>query len=92
VAVLRLRPAPLAGTAAQAARRPGGEKRTMSGRRAWRRGAGAVTPCLLGAWLLVGGLPGTRAAAQEAEECLACHGDRDLTTERDGRTVSLYVS
>ena len=30
--------------------------------------------------------------AQENEECLTCHGDRDLTTERDGRTVSLYVS
>jgi hypothetical protein len=46
----------------------------------------------LGALLLAGALPATAALAQDAEECLACHGDRDLTTERDGRTVSLYVS
>jgi Cytochrome c-type protein NrfB-like len=64
----------------------------MSCRRAWRHGAGPVTPCLLGAWLLLGGLAGTPAVAQESAECLACHGDRDMTTERDGRTVSLYVS
>ena len=33
--------------------------------------------------------PGT--AAQTAEECLACHSDKDLTTERAGRTVTLFV-
>jgi uncharacterized protein with PIN domain len=37
-------------------------------------------------------LPGRPAPAQEAAECLACHGEKDLTTERKGRTVSLYVS
>ncbi|MEW6743646.1 MAG: cytochrome c3 family protein [Planctomycetota bacterium] len=25
------------------------------------------------------------------EECLECHGDRDLSTERDGQTLSLFV-
>jgi hypothetical protein len=47
---------------------------------------------LLGALALAAPLSATVAEAQEAEECLACHGDRDLTTERDGRSVSLYVS
>jgi hypothetical protein len=47
---------------------------------------------LLGALALGASLSATVAEAQEAEECLACHGDRDLTTERDGRSVSLYVS
>jgi hypothetical protein len=46
---------------------------------------------LLGAVALLG-LAGAPAGAQENEECLACHGDRDLTTERNGREVSLYVS
>jgi hypothetical protein len=46
---------------------------------------------LVGALALVAVLPAL-AEAQESEECLACHGDRDLTTERDGRSVSLYIS
>jgi uncharacterized protein with PIN domain len=36
-------------------------------------------------------LPGRLAPAQETADCLACHGEKDLTTERKGRTVSLYV-
>ena len=31
-------------------------------------------------------------AGQETADCLACHGEKDFTTERKGRTVSLYVS
>ena len=31
------------------------------------------------------------AMAQSNEDCEACHSDRELTTERRGRTVSLYV-
>jgi cytochrome b subunit of formate dehydrogenase len=31
------------------------------------------------------------ATAQKAEECLACHGDKTLTMQRGGRTVSLFV-
>lgn len=30
--------------------------------------------------------------AQENGDCLACHGEKDFTTERKGRTVSLYVA
>ena len=36
--------------------------------------------------------PAPRALAQENEECLACHGDVTLTTERGGKTVSVYVN
>ena len=32
------------------------------------------------------------ARAQEASDCLACHSDPDLKTERKGRTVSLQVA
>jgi cytochrome b subunit of formate dehydrogenase len=39
--------------------------------------------------LLLGPAAGVRA--QSVDDCLACHGDRDLTTERKGRTVSLFV-
>jgi hypothetical protein len=31
------------------------------------------------------------ARAQENADCLACHGQKDFTAERRGRTVSLYV-
>ena len=31
------------------------------------------------------------ARAQEAEECLACHSDRDLTGTRKGKTISVFV-
>ena len=37
--------------------------------------------------LLAGGVAG----AQENADCLACHGDKDLTTSRGGRRVSLFV-
>lgn len=30
--------------------------------------------------------------AQDDEECLMCHGERDFVTERDGREVSLFVN
>jgi hypothetical protein len=30
-------------------------------------------------------------AGQETADCLACHGEKGFTTERKGRTVSLYV-
>ena len=29
--------------------------------------------------------------AQEIDDCLACHDDEELTAERDGREVSLYI-
>jgi uncharacterized protein with PIN domain len=41
--------------------------------------------------LLTAGLAAA-AGAQENADCLACHGEKDFTTERQGRTVSLYVA
>jgi predicted CXXCH cytochrome family protein len=38
--------------------------------------------------VLAGSLPG---AAQSAEDCLACHGDAEMTATRDGREISAYV-
>ena len=37
-------------------------------------------------------LPPVAATAQETADCLACHGDKGMTAERKGRTVSLYVA
>ena len=34
---------------------------------------------------------GSPAAAQGNDECLACHGEKSFTTERKGKTVSLFV-
>ncbi len=42
---------------------------------------------LLGIGLLYSG----RAVAQTRDDCLMCHSDADLTAERDGSEVSLYV-
>ncbi len=41
------------------------------------------------ALLLFGWLPNL-GLAQESEDCLVCHGDKDLSMERRGRTVSLF--
>jgi len=40
-------------------------------------------------WLAILAPP---AIAQTAADCLMCHGEKDLTTERKGRTVSLYIA
>ena len=37
-------------------------------------------------------LPAGPAAAQENSDCITCHGEKDITGERKGRTVSVYVS
>jgi uncharacterized protein with PIN domain len=42
--------------------------------------------------LVLAALVASPALAQENADCLACHGEKDLTAERKGRTVSLYVS
>lgn len=31
------------------------------------------------------------AAAQTADDCLTCHEDKELSTQRDGQTISLYL-
>jgi hypothetical protein len=54
-------------------------------------GAARRTAVLAGAWLAVAALPAGPAGGQERADCLACHGEKDLTVERKGRTVSLYV-
>ena len=36
-------------------------------------------------------LPASRLKAQSMEDCITCHSDSSLTTERDGKEVSLYV-
>jgi hypothetical protein len=48
-----------------------------------------LAAALLLAFLSLAGRSSVRA--QENADCLGCHGDRSLTTERGGRTVSLFV-
>ena len=54
-------------------------------------GAARCTAVLAGVWLAVAALPAGPAHAQGKSDCLACHGEKDFTAERKGRTVSLYV-
>ncbi len=42
--------------------------------------------------MLAAFLVAAAAGAQQNGDCLACHGEKGFTTERKGRTVSLYVS
>ncbi len=43
-------------------------------------------------WIVaLGLLTAASALAQTAEDCLACHSDTELTTERNGREVSLFA-
>ena len=53
-----------------------------------RRLIALVSPVL--GMLLLLAVPG-RALAQENSDCLMCHGDKDLTKQRNGKTVSLFV-
>jgi thiosulfate reductase cytochrome b subunit len=53
-----------------------------------RRLIASVSPVL--AMLLLIAVPG-RALAQENSDCLMCHGDKDLTKQRNGKTISLFV-
>ena len=54
---------------------------------------GTTRRCLNGWWIValmvMAAIP---VRAQEKADCLACHEDTGLTTERKGRTVSLYVN
>jgi uncharacterized protein with PIN domain len=55
-----------------------------------RRGV-ARAALLLPFVLLLLSAAGAAAEDDPNEACLACHGDKSLTTKRGGRTVSLYV-
>jgi len=50
-------------------------------------GAKAIFGFLLLAFLI----PWSSAYALTNEDCIECHSDTELTTEKDGKTVSLYV-
>ena len=63
----------------------------MADTRAGGRSRGAARSVPWCALLLLAAAAAPTALAQDAEDCLACHGDRETTTERDGKTVSLYV-
>jgi uncharacterized protein with PIN domain len=58
--------------------------------RGHRRDARAGAATLAAAFVLAA-FPAS-VAGQETADCLACHGEKDFTAERKGRTVSLYVS
>jgi thiosulfate reductase cytochrome b subunit len=49
-----------------------------------------VTGCRIAAVLLLAAAPVT-VLAQESSDCLECHGDKELTKQRNGKTVSLFV-
>ncbi len=61
-------------------------------RRKWRAGLRIAVATLLAIIfpLLFPERP-ARAADPPGAECLACHGDKSITTSRAGKTVSLYV-
>jgi uncharacterized protein with PIN domain len=52
---------------------------------------GIVAPLLATVFFLLISESPVRAADQPGAECLACHGDKSMSTTRAGRTVSLYV-
>ncbi len=62
----------------------------MRNRRIDWKTSGFYLPNALAGLLLVGLLAGF-SLAQENEDCLICHSDKDLTTKRQGRTISLFV-
>ena len=54
-----------------------------------RTAALSLLPAVL--LLLVVWAPAAHAAGISNDDCLACHGDKSMTTKRAGRTVSLFV-
>ena len=61
-------------------------------RRKWRAGLRIVVATLLATvFSLVFSESRARAADPPGAECLACHGDKSMSTTRAGKTVSLYV-
>jgi Cytochrome c7 and related cytochrome c len=61
-------------------------------RRKWRPGLRIAVATLLAViFPLLFSVRPARAADPPGAECLACHGDKTMTTTRAGKTVSLYV-
>jgi len=48
-----------------------------------------ITLCLL---LITGVVTVGNAFALTDDDCLNCHGDESMTTEKDGKTISLYIN
>jgi len=60
----------------------------------WDSARTLVKPRLAAPWIVAAALtlaPGRSALAQQNADCLGCHGEKDFTGERHGRSVSLYV-
>ena len=51
-----------------------------------------VARCALSALGLVALLGGAMARATTVEECLGCHGDKEMSVERKGKNISLFVN
>jgi hypothetical protein len=70
-------------------------ERRIARRKTWKGGLRIVAPLLATALLLLAAKSPGRAAGAAADppgaECLACHGDKTMTTTRAGKTVSLFV-
>ena len=52
---------------------------------------GALLICLVPSVAPRAAQTDAKAAKVSNDDCLACHGDKSMTTKRGGRTVSLYV-
>src|SRR5690348_6713669 len=50
-----------------------------------------LLPLLFVALLCIPATAKSKAADDGNDTCLACHGDKTMTTKRAGRTVSLFV-
>src|SRR5271167_1328933 len=65
---------------------------TTIARSKWRDRLAAIAAMFLATvFSLVCAERPVRAADQPGAECLACHGDKTMTTTRAGKTVSIYV-
>jgi uncharacterized protein with PIN domain len=51
----------------------------------------SVLAIIFSAWFVENSVGAAPKAEQPGAECLACHGDKSMSTKRAGKTVSLYV-
>ncbi|MDA8419102.1 MAG: hypothetical protein M0Z90_08730, partial [Desulfobacteraceae bacterium] len=45
----------------------------------------------VGFLLILLAISAARVSALTNDDCLGCHGDKSMTTQRDGKTISLYI-